>query len=196
MLKFLPLTHTYTWNGVPVPSVTQALCEAGIVDTQWYTEYAARRGSEVHKAIHFYNDGDLDEESLDPVIVPYIEAYKCFLRDTGAKIISHERMVFNEIYHYAGTYDVIMDISGKFYAVDFKTGCLQDWVGLQLAGYELVLANEYQWIDGRMGLQLKPQEETSRSKPYKFREYKDMDDYQIFKNAVSISHWKRRKKAA
>jgi hypothetical protein len=44
MLTFDEATHTYYWNGVRAPSVTQRIARAGLLDDRWYDEYSRMRG--------------------------------------------------------------------------------------------------------------------------------------------------------
>lgn len=50
MLEFVEETHSYFWNGDRVPSITQVLVEAGIVETEFCKQSGTDRGSAVHLA--------------------------------------------------------------------------------------------------------------------------------------------------
>ena len=76
-------THTYWMGSKQIPSVTTILREAGIISTEWFNEFARDRGSAIHSAIHLYNQEDLNEFALDPIIVPYLESWKKFLAISG-----------------------------------------------------------------------------------------------------------------
>ena len=67
-LRFDPDSHLYRVDGIIVPSVTQVLEDVGIVDYSRLPgstrEMALRRGSAVHAACHYDDEGDLDETQL------------------------------------------------------------------------------------------------------------------------------------
>ena len=84
MNTFDPITHTFRINGVPVPSVTQALKAADIIDDRFYTDEARERGIAVHAACHYLDEECLDWETVAPEIVPYVEAYQRFKDESGS----------------------------------------------------------------------------------------------------------------
>lgn len=98
--------HRYTLNGLLLPSVTGILLAEGFIDTTWYTEEARTRGSYVHKARHLDDTGELDESTIDPVIAPYLEAWRRFKRETGFVVEESEVPKAQSSYLYAGTPDV------------------------------------------------------------------------------------------
>lgn len=105
---FDPEKHLYTLGGVQIPSVTQVLP----YNYRGNNEDAKQKGSYVHRMIEFKAKGVLDEETLDPQLKPYLEAYKRLLNE----------------YRLTG----VMDI---------KSGSPHPCTELQLAGYRL-LADE------------------------------------------------------
>jgi hypothetical protein len=141
-LTFDDVTHTYRYNGVEVVSVTQAIKAAGLINDTWYTPMSRDRGRAVHLATQFEDEGCLDEDSLDPVVEPYLIGYRKFKVDTGFKPELIEARLCVLEYGYAGTLDRTGLLDKKQRAiVDFKTGELPFWVGMQLAGYANGLPN-------------------------------------------------------
>lgn len=139
-LVFDPVTHRYRLGGRDLISVTQALTEAGLIDARWFNEDAALRGTYVHQAILLDHEGDLEEESLDPVLGPYFKAYRKFRSETGFVVEACEERLFDELLGVAGT----LDLRGRFGSspdsrliniVDIKTGTVPSHVGYQTAGY-------------------------------------------------------------
>lgn len=100
-------THTYSHNGVILPSVTQILQAEGFINTAFYDEWSRDKGSMVHLAIKYDLSGELDEETLDEEIRPYLAAFRKFMRESGLKIEKNEIPGINTIYNYAGTPDLI-----------------------------------------------------------------------------------------
>ena len=99
--------HRYTLNGERLASVTGILRAEGFIDTAFYTEYGRQRGSFVHLARHYDDAGELDEDTLDPVIVPYLEAWRRFKRESGFVVERSEVPMASSAYRYAGKPDCI-----------------------------------------------------------------------------------------
>lgn len=138
-LTFNRVKHSYAYNGVSVPSVTtilKPLNDFGFVRGD-VLEYARDRGSAVHEAIELLAADDLDEDSLDPVILPYLDGYRRFLADTGFVALASEQMVYHSKFGYAGTFDTIGILNKQRAVIDYKTGAsLPISVGPQLAAYQ------------------------------------------------------------
>ena len=66
--------HEYRAGGRQLFGVTTVLKRAGIVDDEWWNEQARDRGSKVHDAIQFLDEGCLDWDKLDPALVGYVQA--------------------------------------------------------------------------------------------------------------------------
>ena len=112
---FDPVEHRYTYDGNPVPSVTQImrpLTEAvyGKIDPATLRA-AADFGTAVHACTEYLDEGDLDANSVEPEWIPYVEAYiawKDFARPTIERI--EWRLACEK---YAGTIDRIVTINGE-----------------------------------------------------------------------------------
>ena len=81
MIEFRESDHSYWFDGIRVPGVSEIIEGAGLTDPnaqKYYTKFHADRGTAVHKACELYDKGILDEDSLDPEVVGYLEAYKKF----------------------------------------------------------------------------------------------------------------------
>lgn len=175
--------HEYRDCGVRLPSVTQIIADAGLYgNTSYFTEYTRDRGSFVHKAIEYHLSGELDEATLDPVIVPYFEAWKRFEKESDYVSESCELMLSSQIYRYAGTIDHVGHINRHPCIIDVKTGAPTPATGIQLAGYENLLI-----VKGakRFALHLKDDGN------YKLIEYKDRNDRNVFLAALSLYYWKQ-----
>lgn len=180
--------HQYFMDDYPVPGVTNAMQDAGVVDTTWFTEWARDRGSKVHKITEYYDEGDLAEESVDPALRGYLEAWKRFRREYEFRIEAIELEVYHPTAMYGGTLDRL-GICGKTNVqlktiVDIKSGPVQRATGLQLTGY----ADAYQAMTGDfvhkiMGVQLK-QDGTYKITPFTL-------DFMTWRAVLTISNWKR-----
>jgi hypothetical protein len=185
-LTFDATTHTYRFEGRVIPSVTQCLKTAGVIDysmiPQDVLQRAAIRGTAVHKACELWDLDTLDESSLDAEVGAYLEGYKAFLRDTGFQPARIEERIFHPQYRYAGTLDRTGTLKGQLVLVDFKTGIMLDGHRAQLAAYSMALPMPRRYR--RFGLQL-----TSEG-GYKIHEFPIRDlalDFNVFLGALAVT---------
>jgi len=175
--------HIYTVDGTDTPSVTTIIKACGLIDTTWFNDTATTRGKYVHKATELLDQDDLDEASLDPVIAPYVDAYKRFKDETGFCINDIEKIVYNATYGYIGT----LDRTGIFpndkirSLIDIKTGQPAKWHGVQLAAYALCLDG----VVNRYGLYL------NDTGTYKLERYKDRHDMNVWLACLTIYKWRQ-----
>ena len=186
-------THTYRLDGRPLISVTQALNEGGFGSWQKWCEpaaleYASALGRAVHDAIHFYEEGSLDIDSIDPAVMPRLQAYEKFLLETGAVAIATEQRVHNTLYGYAGTDDWNGLFDDEKAIIDYKSGVVHPSVGLQLAGYCGCFPAPSTFR--RFSLQLRS-DATYRLHEYPRSEFRE--EFGVFCGQVAAANWKRRK---
>lgn len=139
MIEFDADTHTYKLDGMIVPSVTQVL--APLNDFTRVDPDVLKRaqdfGTAVHLATELFDRDDLDEDSLDEALRPYLSAWKKFHADTQFEISEIEHRVASRSYRYAGTIDRVGFIGNLLSIVDIKTGtAFPASVGPQTAAYE------------------------------------------------------------
>lgn len=135
-------THRYYVNAREVPGVTSVI--ADLTDFRFVSPETLRAagefGTAAHKACELYDLDDLDLESLDPSLEPYLRAWIKFKADTGFEATHIEHKVYSTAYSYAGTIDrvgLLRNCGPKRAVVDIKSGSTVGPVtGLQLAGYE------------------------------------------------------------
>ena len=182
--RFEETDHIYYMDDVPVPSVTGVLKDAGLINTDFFTEWGRSRGSVVHKATEFYDEGDLNEEELDPLVVGYVEAWKKFRREFEFEIHEMEKQMYHPTARFAGTLDRVGLIRGDRAIADIKTGQLTPVVGLQLTGYaDLYQAETGNIIQKLFGVQLK------ENGTYAVKTY--ILDFAAWRAALTLAHWKR-----
>ena len=134
-------SHVYRVDGIVCPSVTQILSRTGLADyssiPHFMRDFALERGSAVHKAAHYYLEGDLDEETVDPIIQGYIRALDKFVfhSDFVPEPGTAEQICYDPMNAYCGTWDIIGSLPqiGRV-IVDFKCGMMPA-VHWQLAAY-------------------------------------------------------------
>lgn len=131
--------HRYALDGIPVPSVTQILEPLNRWDhvNPWDLEVARCLGRDVHSAVNLLARGELDWESLDVGIAPYVRAAQNFLRHIGGVVLASEQIVASKRYGCAGTLDLLLYVNGWSYFCDWKVSAsVPTTVGAQLAAYE------------------------------------------------------------
>jgi hypothetical protein len=154
-LDFDPATHTYAVDGIRIQrSVTGVLQASGLVDFSslpaFVLERAQVRGTTVHRAIHFFNEHDLDVDAFArdyPEWIGYVEAWMTFCDQRRFVACLNEHRVYSDRLEVAGTIDCLGLLDGQAVLLDFATGRPADVCkDLQTAGY-LALALEWQTDD-------------------------------------------------
>jgi hypothetical protein len=111
-LTFDEEKHLFTANGEVIPSVTTVLKRMGmtpdwskISDIEWY----AQRGTYIHKATELWENGVLDEDTLDPAIAGYVDAYKACRRDFPVMVMAQEVRLWHPVLKFAGIIDMVIE---------------------------------------------------------------------------------------
>jgi hypothetical protein len=163
MLKFDEKLHKYTWEGKPVPSVTQIMRVAGVsgyedrqATSPALIKEAMEFGTNVHKVTAFDDLGTLDESTVDPQVMPCLQAWRKFKRDTGIVFTAIEKMVYSDKHFFAGTLDRYGHLAAGFKClIDIKTGASLREHGIQLAAYGIGIKECYGWRpDKHFGVRL------------------------------------------
>ena len=190
-LTFEEKTHSYAIAGVTVPSVTQILSVVGLSAYEGMRDdvrlAALYRGRAVHLALSQIAKGTFSWDYLDdPAVIeagypPYIRAGFEWLNLSGFEPLLIEKPLCHAL-GYAGTPDIIGRFQGELTILDWKTGSMPWWCGIQLAGYGLALSSAQELynyehatrLHARLGVELKAD---GRAKPFPFEEYEDEDDF-------------------
>ena len=203
-LTFEPEGHVYRFKGRVVPSVTQVLeqLEVGsfvaaikeamrgqtyaaqssaIADAIDRWQAAAEFGTHVHQACHLLNQNDLDEEALDPALIPYVNSYRLFLAETGFVVTGSEILLYHALMGYAGAADIFGDWMRADWVVDIKSGIVPKTVGAQTAAYQNAAPKKPR---RRLCLRLCPAED-GRPK-YELLEQKEASDFSLFTSALNV----------
>ncbi len=140
MLAFEPASHTYTWKGARVPSVTTIIRR--VLGNPFehvaasLLAYARQRGTAVHKACELDDAGELDESTVDARIVPYLDAWRLFRQQFKFRVLFAEKPLYSEFHGFAGTPDCCIECDLGWLAVlDRKTGLPGPAAALQTAAY-------------------------------------------------------------
>ncbi len=195
-LEFDPSTHTYRAGGEVLISVTQALKSAGVIDysmiPQDVLQLAARRGTLVHRAIHYWLDGDLDESTVSEEHRGYVDAAKRFVEESQFVPMRVECRGFHPTLRYAGTFDLdglIGGSGGDLATVDWKTGMICEGHAIQLSAYNNLRSNPR--VARRLAVKLNS-DGTYRVHEYPSSQHPEntfSKDIAIFQSALTCAKW-------
>jgi hypothetical protein len=160
-LTFDAATHTYTLDGVIVPSVTGILKASGLIDFSGIPEHvleAARvRGTTVHQAIHYFNEGDLDVDQFRidfPDYCGYLEGWFSFCAQRQFTPILNECRIASRRHQVAGTLDTLGELEGEAVLLDYATGnpadVSKDYQTAAYLGLALEWSQDYMDADPRL----------------------------------------------
>lgn len=184
--------HTY-WHGmVKMFGISEILRGASLVDEMGFNEEARQRGSDVHLASTWLEDGEVDWENLEAVgIAGYMHSYERFLKRHYLEIIFREQPVYNVDANVAGTPDraAYYEIRNGFRVpliLDIKSGSHRDEHELQVAGYDFILPASVLPVPRRLGC-LYLDKDGDEAQFICFRDYTIKN---TFRAAVSVVQWK------
>lgn len=178
-------THTYRIDGKEVPSVTQVLKEAGLVDTRWYTEEGRERGERIHIITEMYDQGILLERQVPEMYRGYLAAWKKFLRESGAEVLENESVVWNAVLGYAGMMDRLVAWNKLDAILDIKGGGVGKWECIQTAGYAGA-RDPRRPPPQRFAIHLRSNGAYTLKKHENFHR-----DFDVFRCALGVAKWKR-----
>lgn len=180
-IEFDENAHTYTVDGTQYPSVTTVLKSAGLIDTKWFTEEGRDRGTYVSQATAWWELNQLDNDSLDPELEPYLSAWVQFLHDSEIDVQQIEHPVCHPM-GFAGTPDrVVFHPTLGSTVIDIKTGGKSTWHALQLAAYAECLGPRF----CRMNVYLSPD-----CYSVYIHDTPQQRDFDVFRCALGIHNWK------
>ena len=141
-MTFDPLLHEYRDDETIIPSVTQVLKNAGLIDDRFFTTESRERGSAVHELCQRYANGERrDDLGRGLASLEYVNALAAWFRDRRPYAIATEQMIEGNIdgHRYAGTFDLLAEVDGKRWLIDYKTGAGAKWHPAQIAAYALAV---------------------------------------------------------
>ncbi len=190
VFEFDEESHTYTLDGLVIPSVTQLLKPIGTDFSEippMVLEAKRELGVAVHAATELDDLDELDDLETDPRVMGYVRAWRRFKADTGAEVLMTEQRLYSSALRFAGTLDGVVRVrSGEVYLVDRKTSVAMPWsYGVQLAGYQLLLdESAFSTRLERKGVRL------SADGTYKLVPYNNPNDEPCFRALLAIYNWK------
>lgn len=178
---FEPEEHRFWLKERELLSVTRILGDAGIIGNFFGSdadrEFYLARGEAVHLATEYDDLDELDEDSVDPEILPYLEGWRAFRRESGFEPVLIEEIVWSETHGYAGILDRAGILHGKSSIIDIKSGVVPKWAALQTAAYAHALGEK---VD-RYAVELR------NDGRYSLKPHKDRGDVGVFLAALQIA---------
>jgi hypothetical protein len=182
----LDANHIYTVDGRRVDGLTSTIQEAGLIRSSG--SYYMDRGSKIHLATQYWDEGVLDEETVDPQIQGYLDSWKQFRKDQHYTPIEIEYKISNPILLVASTVDRIP-------LLDIKSGGPEPWHILQIAFQWKTLLDTFwdmqEYLKTPMDVYLDPDGGPPKVKAYKISELKEA--YQVYCSLLVFLRWKREK---
>lgn len=178
-----PHGHWPRQNSMTLPHVTWVLKAAGLVDDRWFSQESAWRGSCVHLACQYDDQGDLDEASLDPVTVGYLKAWRKCKKEMCLQFNGIEVSKQDSLYGYCGRIDRILGGA----VLDLKTGGSHPAHRLQLAAYARLVAPMCRRIIVRIKV-----DGTYQAREFPMAELER--DFQTFTAALAVANFRKEHK--
>ena len=141
-ITFTEDDHCYTLdkgtiNEQVLSSATTMLSGLSLSDTSFFHQRHMQAGTDRHLATELWDQGILDESSLDENTGPALDAWKKFLDHSGFAIEEIEVRCFSESLLYAGTIDRVGVLDGKRTILDIKGSAYLPTYPLQLWLYKI-----------------------------------------------------------
>lgn len=192
-IEYDDATHTYRRkaDGLVLAGVTDTI-KRGLLgeDGGFFSEAAALRGTHVHTATEYDDEGALDFDALDDGLKPYIEAWRRFRRETGVRILASEAVVYHPTLLYAGRIDRLVSFATEPYplVLDIKSGSPRREHAIQTAAYAAALAAMSETeTPGRLCVYLR------KDGSYRTKFYIDSEhgrDFAAFTAALTVCRWR------
>lgn len=180
--------HIYSVEGIPVPSTTTIIKEAGMMkNLDFYTSGGSGRGTYIHKLTEQYDKGTMDWGQVGEYL-PYVNAYIEFKEKYNLEVLLREEKAYNRAYWYAGQMDIVGRVNGKLFVIDIKTGQEEKWHYLQLILYSGLI----KWKDEGGESPLKTADlYLKKNGKYKFKEGVETPELKAAAfGAVHVAHYK------
>lgn len=190
VVKFDQAAHRYSVGGRHIPSVTQVL--APYMDFSRIPEGVLQRAADFGTAVHKMTELDdlcqLDEDSLDDALRPYLDGWRLFRSVTGFVPVAVEERLYCKVHGFevAGTLDRAGYMAGQLAIVDVKSGAaVYPHTALQTAAY----AEAYRATTGdrprkRFAVRLDDRGQ------FELVEFKDRSDWSVFLSMLSVHNWR------
>lgn len=195
-LTFDEASHTYAWDGVPVPNVTRVL------DSELKTyngvpretlERARQQGKAIHRTIELHLAATLAH--CPPWLEPYILGWEAFISDTGFELEASERRLFHGAFNFAGTADLFgwmrLRKERAHVVIDLKRSFAGGRaIGLQTAAYAACYNEGHRDLDKRVRRRFALRFRPGMRPAYQLQEYSDPNDFGVFLSMLQVYRWR------
>ncbi|MBI4395467.1 MAG: hypothetical protein HY548_00130 [Elusimicrobia bacterium] len=189
--------HEFRLNGRKLDSITQILKARGFINEEYYNEEGRVRGTAVHRACWYYDEGDLYWPELDDRIKGYVLGWEKFRQETGFEPEVIELPLYHPLLNFAGIPDRAGQLGGRRAIVEIKSGGVGAWAALQTGAQELLLRQgrtfgqrtdsfkDYTGPVDRYAVQL------FDDGAYKIHPFNEYGDKNIFTAELSSLNWRK-----
>ena len=187
-LTFDGPTHTYTYAGKVLPSVTSIIAPLSDLSRipANVLENARQEGTQIHRMVELDCRGSLDESALPEWIKPRFEAWRRFREERNVEVILSEHRVCDPVWGYAGTLDLYVLMDDEPALIDVKRSFAGGRaIGVQTAAYEKPLRESLGVTKPipRYGLRL-----DTNGRPM-LKAYAQRNDISVFLACLTLHKW-------
>ncbi len=188
--------HEYFYAGRRVVGVNEVLQAEGFISFEdvdpAVLEAARDFGTNFHKTLELHDKNDLvpldpRHPKQAPLIAP-LNGYKNFLASHHAEPVHIELGLFSSRFMFAGTFDRVYKIGGKYILVDLKSSrILQKATALQTGAYKLL-------VEENLGIRIRERWAVLIDLEGKvhIEPFTDTMDEHVFIGAVRCFYWKQK----
>lgn len=180
--------HIYHLNGKIIPSCTQILREEGISNYDFCDESDLMFGKAGHKITELWDKCNLDIETVDEMLYPYLLGYQKFLKDFKVSVLPEwiEKPAYSLKFEYGVTPDRVAMVNGKLSVYEIKfSSSLSKSTAIQTAAQKIAVEEQSKLkIKQRIGLRLAPNS-------YDISFYNKPTDERVFLSAVILNKYKK-----
>ena len=153
-------------------------------------ERTAFMGDCIHETARLYGLKKLEAETLDPLLVGYLESIQKFYKARVKKVLFIEKIVYDEVLGYAGTIDILyQDYKNRVCLDDFKHGEIIPAFKLQTVLYKNAFEKNYKiTVDERAVVCLNGDGSFEEEKDRVI--YRERRDFHDAMNILGCAYWK------
>jgi CRISPR/Cas system-associated exonuclease Cas4 (RecB family) len=197
--RLCPSTHTYSRNGVEIPGCTRTIDHAGLSSLddvrKDILERRSNLGKHVHRCCHFFDEGDLNWETVHETAKGYVDSWAALCSDLkiGWRQIEFQCIAKVDFLEFGMQIDREGLVYGEEAIVDIKISrSIEQWHGVQLAGYAMGLPHAALQTPSARFMRRKRYvaKLNENGKKARLIPFEQKNDYDVFKSALVISHWK------
>lgn len=177
--------HHYTLDGKGLDGLTSTIQEAGLIGN-FGTEWHMDKGTAIHLATEYYDKGTLDESTVDPEIVGYLESWKRFRKEQNYTPIAIEYVIYHPELMVGSKVD-------RLPLLDIKSGSQVPWHALQIGFQWATLRTgcEVKAIWSPMDIYLDPDGGSPKIKVYTNSELREA--FKVYASMLHFLRWRREK---